>query len=295
MYAPVLRFALDQPWISFSTLVALFLITVPGLIGSGLVKTTFFPFIEGDNLTVNLSMVSGTREEITLAELNAIEAQIWEVNEELKADREDGMDVILAVDKRIGPAAHNGLINVQLLDGERRNLRSTDISAKVREKVGTVYGAENLSFAAFSPFGRPVSVSLLGTDLGALTAATEDLKVAMLQREDLKDVTDNNQQGLRELEVCPSRGPSAWHDPGFASVTGEAGFLRERGAAFATRPRRSARVGALDDEDRSSMSDLKQYRIRTPTAALSRWRLAEVREKRGITASTDCTASGRCR
>ena len=286
MYAPVLRFALDQPWISFSTLLALFLITVPGLIGSGLVKTTFFPFIEGDNLTVNLSMVSGTREEITLAQLNAIEAQIWEVNEEFKADREDGMDVILAVDKRIGPAAHNGLINVQLLDGERRNLRSTDISAKVREKVGTVYGAENLSFAAFSPFGRPVSVSLLGTDLGALTAATEDLKAAMLQREDLKDVTDNNQQGLRELEVMPK--PRAFQ----LGMTRASLLSQVREGFFGSevqrlqRGRDEVRVWVrLDDEDRSSMSDLKRYRIRTPDGSLVPLEeLAEVREKRGITA-----------
>ena len=203
LYAPVLRFAMAQPWITFSGIVALFLITVPGLIGSGLVKTTFFPFIESDNLTVSLSMVSGTRDDVTARELDAIEAKVWEVNDALKAKRADGMDVILAVDKRVGPAAHVGSINIQLLDGEQRGVRSTDISARIREKVGTVYGAENLSFAGFSPFGRPVSVSLLGNDLDALQAATEELKAAMMQREDLKDVTDNNQRGLQELDVLP--------------------------------------------------------------------------------------------
>ena len=203
MYAPVLRFAMNRPWITFSSLVALFLITVPGLIGGGMVKTTFFPTIEGDNLTVNLSMVSGTREEVTLAELDKIESHIWAVNEELKAERSDGLDVVLAVDKRVGPSAHTGLINVQLLDGERRNIRSMDISAKIRERVGPIYGSENLSFAAFSPFGRPVSVSLLGNNLDELDAATEEIKQALLQREDLKDVTDNNQRGLKELEILP--------------------------------------------------------------------------------------------
>ena len=128
MYAPVLRFAMNRPWITFSSLVALFLITVPGLIGGGMVKTTFFPTIEGDNLTVNLSMVSGTREEVTLAELDKIESHILAVNEELKAGDLDGLDVVLAVDKRVGPSAYTGLINVQLLDGERRNMRSMDIS-----------------------------------------------------------------------------------------------------------------------------------------------------------------------
>ena len=285
-YAPVLRFALDQPWVSFSTLVALFMVAVPGLIGSGLVKTTFFPFIEGDNLSVNLAMVSGTREEVTAKELDAIEAHVWAVNEALKADREDGLDVILAVDKRVGPTAHNGLLNVQLLDGERRNMRSMEISGMIRERVGTVYGAENLSFAAFSPFGRPVSVSLLGTDLDALAAATDELKAAMQDREDLKDVTDNNQRGLRELEVMPK--PRAYQ----LGMTRASLMSQVRQGFFGSevqrlqRGRDEVRVWVrLDDQDRSSMSDLKRYRIRTPDGSLVPLEeLAEVREGRGITA-----------
>ena len=58
-YAPLLGFSLKQPWIMFCIIVAIFMVAVPGLIGSGKVKTTFFPFIEGDNLTINLTMQSG--------------------------------------------------------------------------------------------------------------------------------------------------------------------------------------------------------------------------------------------
>ena len=135
--------------------------------------------------------------------MNRIESAVWEVNDSLSSARGDSLQMVLAVDKRIGPNAHTGRLNVQFLDGEQRNMRSMDISAMIREKVGTVYGSENLSFAAFSPFGRPVSVSLLGNDLADLNAATEELKSAMLEREDLKDVTDNNQSGLKELEIQP--------------------------------------------------------------------------------------------
>ena len=79
------------------------MITVPGLIGSGLVKTTFFPFIEGDNLTVNLSMVSGTREGITRAELDRIEDVVWEVNGELSAQRDDSLAKSLEGPPEFGP------------------------------------------------------------------------------------------------------------------------------------------------------------------------------------------------
>ncbi|MGB1056836.1 MAG: efflux RND transporter permease subunit [Flavobacteriales bacterium] len=286
LYAPVLRFAMAQPWITFSGIVALFLITVPGLIGSGLVKTTFFPFIESDNLTVSLSMVSGTRDEVTASELDAIEAKVWEVNAALKAEREDGQDVILAVDKRVGPAAHVGSINIQLLDGEQRGVRSTDISARIREKVGTVYGAENLSFAGFSPFGRPVSVSLLGNDLDALQAATEELKAAMMQREDLKDVTDNNQRGLQELDVLPKpRAQQLGLTAGDLMLQIRQGFFGNEVQRL-QRGRDEVRVWVrLAEADRSALSDLRRYRIRTPAGGLVPLEeLAEVREVQGITA-----------
>ncbi len=286
LYAPVLRFALDQPWIAFSSMVTLFLIAVPGLIGSGLVKTTFFPFIEGDNLTVNLSMVSGTREGVTQAELDRIEEVIWEVNGELSAQRDDGLDMVLAVDKRIGPNAHTGTLNVQLLDGERRNMRSMDISAMVRERVGTVYGAENLSFAAFSPFGRPVSVSLLGNDLADLAAATEELKAAMLEREDLKDVTDNNQKGLKELDIRPK--PRAFQ----LGMTRASLLAQVREGFFGTevqrlqRGRDEVRVWVrLDEQDRGSVSDLQRFRVRTPSGgSVPLEELADVSLVSGITA-----------
>lgn len=286
LYAPVLRFSLKQPWVMFCIIVAIFLITVPGLIGSGKVKTTFFPFIEGDNLTINLTMQSGTRDEITIAELDRIEKIIWEVNDELNAMRGDTLEMILAVDKRIGPSMHNGLINVQLLDGERRNMQSTEISSMIRERVGTVFGAENLSFAAFSPFGRPVSVSLLGNDLEALTSATEELKAAMLQREDLKDVTDNNQKGMQEIEIVLK--PRA-HQLGFthASIMGQV-----RQSFFGTEAQRlqkgrdEVRVWVrLDERDRQSVGDLESFRLVDPTGGLIPLNeIAEVKMGRGITA-----------
>ena len=286
LYAPVLRFSMDQPWIAFSTLIAIFMITVPGLIGSGLVKTTFFPFIEGDNLTVNLSMVSGTREGVTQSELDRIEAVVWEVNEELSAQRGDSLEMVLAVDKRIGPNAHTGSLNVQLLDGERRNMRSMDISAMIRERVGTVYGSENLSFAAFSPFGRPVSVSLLGTDLDDLGAATDELKAAMMDRDDLKDVTDNNQRGLKELEIRPK--PRAFQ----LGLTRASLLTQVRQGFFGSevqrlqRGRDEVRVWVrLDERDRTSVADLQRFRIRTPAGGLVPLEeLADVAMVNGITA-----------
>lgn len=284
LYAPALSFALRNPWVAFTMIVSIFLVSVPGLIGGGFVKTTFFPFIEGDNLTINLQMQAGTREQITKSQLDRIEDVIWSVNEELSAQREDTMQMVIAVDKRIGPSTYAGVINVQLLDGENRGMQSTEISAMIRERVGPIYGAENLSFAAFSPFGRPVSVSLLGNNLVALDEATQALKDAMLERESLKDVTDNNQKGLQEVEV--NLKPRA-HQLGLTEFEVMSqirqGFFGSEVQRL-QRGRDEVRVWVrLDEADRSSVGALEDFRIRLITGALvPLTEIAEVEVSRGI-------------
>ncbi len=284
LYAPVLRFTMKSPWVMFAMIVSLFLVAVPGLIGGGFVKTTFFPFIEGDNLTINLQMQAGTRDPITKAQLDKIESAIWSVNAEISAQREDTLQMIQAVDKRLGPSTYAGIVNVQLLDGERRGMASTDISALIRERVGPIYGAENLSFAAFSPFGRPVSVSLLGNNLEALDAAIDELKTAMLDREDLKDVTDNNQKGAQEVELTlkPRARQLGLTELEIMSQIRQGFFGAE--VQRLQRGRDEVRVWVrLDERDRASLGALNDYRIRLINGSLvPLTELAEVTVARGI-------------
>ncbi len=285
-YAPVLKFTLLRPWISFSVIFSIFLISVPGLIGGGFVKTTFFPFIEGDNLSVNLTMQAGTRDGITLEKINRIEQAVWEVNAEFNVDRNDSLQTILSIDKKVGPKANQASLSIQLLDGENRGVQSTDITSRIRDKVGIVYGAENLSFAAFSPFGRAVSVSLLGNDLETLEAATNELKAEMKKRDDLKDITDSNQEGLQEISVTLL--PRAYQ-LGFS----EGELLAQIRQAFyglevqrLQRGRDEVRVWVrLDERDRASVGSLENFRLRTVSGdEIPFTEICEINVERGITA-----------
>lgn len=286
LYAPILRFTMNNTWVAFSAIIALFLIAVPGLIGGGFVKTTFFPFIEGDNITVNLKMASGTRENITLDALDRIEAAAWEVSQELKAERSDSLHVVTAVDKRIGPSTYEGTINIQLLDGETRDMKVLQVTNMIRERVGPIYGAENVSFATFSPFGRPVSVSFLGNNLDELSAASAALREEMEKREDLKDVIDNNQEGLKEVNIYLK--PKAK----YLGLSEQEIISQLRQAYFGSEVQRLQRgedevrvwVRYLE-EDRQSVGQLKQVRIRTVTGLeVPLEEVADVEVKRGIVA-----------
>ena len=285
-YAPILNFSLDKPWVSFSVIVSIFLITVPGLIGGGFVRTTFFPFIEGDFLNVNLSMQAGTRADITLEQLDRIEEAVWEVNDEYNANRTDSLDIVLAVDKRIGPASHSGSLYIQLLDGENRGVLSTDVSSSIREKVGVVYGAENLSFAAFSPFGRAISVSLLGNNIETLEAATNELKAEMKKRDDIKDVTDSNQEGLQEISVTllPRAYQLGFNEQELLAQIRQAFYGHE--VQRLQRGRDEVRVWVrLDERDRASIGSLENFRLRTVSGdEIPFTEVCEINIERGVTA-----------
>ncbi len=286
VYGRALAWTMRNAWLTFCIILAVFIVSVPGLIGGGFVKTTFFPFIEGDNITGTVRMASGTRDYITKDALDRIEQAAYEVNEELKAQREDGRDLIIAVEKKIGPTAHDGTINIQLLDGETRNMRVLDITAMIRSRVGSIYGADNLSFASFSPFGRPVSVSLLGNDLRELDLAAGELRDEMMKREDLKDVIDNNQKGLKEVEIKLK--PKAR----YLGLTEQEVLTQLRQAYFGNEVQRlqrgidEVRVWVrYNEEDRNSVEQLGQARIRTATGLeVALEDIAEYSVARGVVA-----------
>jgi multidrug efflux pump subunit AcrB len=177
-------------------------------------------------------------------------------------------------------------MRVQLLDGERRNVRVMYVTQKIREKAGVIYGAENLSFGAFSPFGRPVSISLLSNNLDELSSAAADLRTELEKRNDLRDVTDNNQKGLKEVNVKLK--PKARH----LGLTEQEVLSQLRQGFFGNEVQRLQRGEdevsvwvRLDESDRSSIAQLEKLRIRTATGLeIPLIELADLDVERGIVA-----------
>jgi multidrug efflux pump subunit AcrB len=197
LYKPVLTFSLNNTALAAAIPIGLLMITM-GAMEGGIIKSTFFPTIEQDNIKVNLKLPAGTREQVTKFELDRIEAAVWRVNEFYKNER--NVDIILSSDKRIGPKnGHLGTLKVELLGGEERNLKQAEVIAKLREEVGAIPGAEEFTFGSGNPFGKPVSVSLRGPDMVELREVVEEVKGEMMALVDLKDVTDSDVKGTKEV------------------------------------------------------------------------------------------------
>ena len=206
VYGRSLRFALHHKWITIVTPVAAVFITV-GLLRGGLIGVTFFPFIDGDTMPVNLSLVAGRQEADTDSLLRRIEKTAWQLNDSLRNERADGQDVVIGIKRDIGSndfgeaGSHTGRLTLLLLPGEERNMDTPVIANRLRDMVGNIPEAQKLTYGRVGFFGKPVSVSLLGNDLAQLTKA-RDLLVAELDNfPSLKDVTDSEQEGRREIDI----------------------------------------------------------------------------------------------
>ncbi|MBK9176530.1 MAG: efflux RND transporter permease subunit [Flavobacteriales bacterium] len=235
-----------------------------GSIGAGVIKTTFFPTIERDDVAVELEMVAGTREQVVFEELRRIEAMAWEVNRELRTGRADSLDVVLKVQAMLGPRTEQGKLNIILLDGERRGFKAEEVTNRLRERVGAVPGVTNLTFGLATPFGKPVSVSLRSHDLMEINAAKAELRAELEKLPTLRDVVDSDRPGNREL-VLNLKDQAA-----LLGLTLQEVVSQVRQGFFGLETQRVQRGEdevkiwvRYAEEARSSLRDLEDMRVRT--------------------------------
>jgi len=290
LYGPSLKFAIKHKWITVVTPIAFVMITI-GLVGGGLIGITFFPFIDGDTLPINISLVSGRQEADTDSLLRRIEKIAWQVNAEMSAERADGRQLVIGMKRDIGQndfgelGSHTGRLTLQLLDGELRNMDTYIIANRIREAVGSVSEVQNITFGRVSFFGKPISVSLLGNNLSQLKRARELLVNEFENLPSLKDITDSNQEGRRELNI---RLKSRAYALGLSlrDVAGQVrqGFFGQEIQRI-QRGKDEIRVWVrYRPEDRAALGFLDRMRIRTPDGAEYPFsELAEYTIERGIT------------
>ncbi|MGB3463726.1 MAG: efflux RND transporter permease subunit, partial [Cyclobacteriaceae bacterium] len=202
LYLPVLKAALKYKPVSFAIIFAAFLLTLGGLMG-GTIRATFFPRIASDRVSVSLKMPQGVNPQQTDSIITYIENVAFEVGKEFSAKREDGKQVIENIIKNIGPGTANASLTINLLPGEERGeLEASDVSGEIFKRVGKVPEAESLTFDGGSNFGgKPVSVSLLGYNIDELKAAKKELKQILTENPKLRDIGDNDPEGIKEIRL----------------------------------------------------------------------------------------------
>ena len=264
LYGPVLRFAMYNKAVTFASILGILIITI-GAMRGGVIQSTFFPNIETDNVTVALTMPAGTPESVTTHWLTKLEEATQRANEKLTEKYiVEGKQAILKVQKNIGPRTHQGQLNIILLDSEQRDSLTTRIAANtIRDEMGPIYEAESVTFSGASIFGKPVSISLIGENKKELSEATEEVKALLMKMPELKDITDTNQEGLREINISLKE-KAKYLGLNLQEVIGQVrqGFFGAEVQRL-QRGRDEVRVWVrYGENDRSRISDLENMRVR---------------------------------
>ncbi|MCV9385597.1 efflux RND transporter permease subunit [Reichenbachiella ulvae] len=198
-YIPFLTFFLKNRLLGFAIPVFFLLLTL-GSIGGGIIRTTFFPSIASDRISISLKMPQGTHESITDSIITVIEDITWEVAKDF--DQRQEKDAVETVIRRIGPGSSTASLYINLLPGEEREFPSFEMSTAIQQKVGPIHSAESVVYGSGGNFGgMPISISLLGDNIEELKGAKNLLRGYLQDNALLKDIQDNDPQGIKEITI----------------------------------------------------------------------------------------------
>jgi multidrug efflux pump subunit AcrB len=277
-----LRFATRHYIVTLVAGVAVLFVSF-SFVGNGYIGFSFFPSVQGKLVTAQLEMPVGT----TPAATERMTARLQETGYEAIRELEDeaGQDLVENVYVTVGqqPQANSGPneagftatqasvaeVSFEMIDPEERDVTSPQFEERWREKTGRVSNVRSLTFTAdVVSVGKPVSVEASAPTAEKLDRTVAAVKDSLNRFGGVFDVTSDQDRGKRELELSLKPGARTLG----LSLSDLAGQVR---AAFfglesyrLQRGQNEVRVYArLPDDQRNSIEDLNDYRIRTAGGA----------------------------
>lgn len=271
-----------------------------GIWKAGWIGYTFFPNVEGDWIICSLRLPTGASEERTREVVNEVEKRLAAAVEEIEGTPSKDRELLVkSVSTLIGvqmstedlsgqfvSGSHLAQIFVELLPAQERDVSSTAVMNKWREKCAGLPGIEEITFqsALFSP-GKPIQVNFYGDDEEMLRKAAEMLKKALSEYSGVYDIGDSMVAGKPEIkfDLLP------WGRSLGLTLQDLAGQVRHAfyGAEALRFQRESDEVKVLvrlPEEERRTPDNLENLFIRTPAGGWVQFKdVAQARISRGYT------------
>ena len=281
VYRPVLEAALEWRYLTIASAITLIILTA-GLVGSGNVRLIPLPPVESDNVVAFLTMSDASRRGTTREAVARIGRSAAELRAELLAEfgRDQFRHVMSSVGEQpfrqvqTGPTAetdqfrgeHLGQVHIELAPSETRLVTAADVALRWRKKVGQI--AEAVEFTITSDeigSGKAIDLQFSATDAQTLREVAELATDRLADYTGVLDVTDTYRDGMPEIQFALTRegenlGLSL---QGLGRQVRHAFYGEE--AQRVQRGRDSIRVMVrYPPEERRSIGDLEQMRVRTP-------------------------------
>jgi len=283
VYKPSLELGVRFRYATLAVAVSTLLLTM-GLLGSGWVKFVFFPNVESDFVSSALTMPLGTPVEATSEAMKQLEDSAIKLRDELNANLPEGSpSPILHIFTSVGDqpyraqqgpptgersfaASHLGEMTLELAPSEERDIASAEIVRRWRSTTEPIPDVVELTFTSsiFSA-GAAINVQLAGLDIDNLQVAAERLKRELGKYQGVFDITDSFRSGKEEVKLSIKPAAEAYGVT-LANLARQVrqGFYGEE-AQRIQRGRDDVRIMVrYPEEQRRSIGDLENMRIRTP-------------------------------
>lgn len=195
LYRPAITWALQRRYLTASIFLSIMILTV-GVTSNGLVKSSFFPESESDQVTIDVTLPEGTPYARTLQVLEQIQIAEHNLSEEIKA--RDG-DLIENWYTR--SRDNNVLALVKLVPPETRTLTAQETAERLRALIGDVPDAETITVNYKDGNNEPpLQYVLNAKEFDDLQAAADDLMDRLRNYEGVFNVVNDMESASEEVQ-----------------------------------------------------------------------------------------------
>ncbi len=285
-YERLLRLAVRYRYVTVAAAISALIISY-GFLAGERVPIVFIQKMDSETLLANVEMPVGTPVEQTQSVLEKIENAALAVPEVKTVYGLVGAQVNMR-EVSLSTRSHLGQAIIELVLIEDRDKSSDQITAELRERTRDIPGVNSLTYGAIhgGPGGSEIEIEVTGERLDDLLVAAEALKSRLATFGGVFDITDDFEEGRRELQIAllDSARP--------LGLTTRALATEIRGAFYGL----EARTLQRDREDvdirvrfpehrRRHVYELENMRIATPNGAMGPFsEVARLEEGRGYTA-----------
>ena len=201
-YARFMALSLEHRYISTAVALSVLIICI-GMVAGGRPEFTFLPEGDSETIVVDLRMPIGT----ALEETNAVAQRI----EQAARSQVETQSISSIIGERVevdsglpsGAATHLAQMFIELVPVENRDRESSQVIAGIRGQLGVIESAESIRFSEISggPGGADITLQVTGEDRSEVDTVVEQLKAVLGEYEGVHDITDDNYDSQRELQI----------------------------------------------------------------------------------------------
>ena len=265
IYRPWLERAIDNRGLTVTIFTAVLILTI-GLMTSGIARVVVFPEFEQDYVQMTMEMEAGSPQAARDAAAAKIERALLDVNEEYMRQNPDSLPIIQNIG--IWASGDTGAMAfAEIPFAEERPYGMKELTELWREGVGEIPGLKELKFtrAGHIGGGAPLSFRLNGNNMDMLEAAAAELAAELGNYEGIFDIVNSAEQGAAEIKLRIKPEAEA------LGLTMASLGRQVRQAFYGEEAQRIQRgkdelkvMVRYPIEERRSIADLENMRIRTP-------------------------------